>query len=161
MRKRGKTIKTKVDAGAHLKAIFGVQPMDKAQATDLGLSYRLAFAAMRCGKATEDDFHTLACSLNVAMVLAERGYGADWLELVFKGQDALMRALARSQQGHGYALDGSGITALIDALDLHDEQMLTAKQKDVRLAFDEVRRRVTLGAVLTLTNADHCGEGFQ
>jgi hypothetical protein len=148
MRKRGKRFTTRRDPSALMRTLVGVKPLEQDQRTDLGIAYRMSFESLRTSHGKESDFHTIACSLNIALVLAERGYGAEWVEQVKAAQDGLMRCLGRGQKTGSWGLDGPAMTALSEALALHDEQIVLATQKEIREAIAEVHRRITNGDTL-------------
>ena len=148
MRKRGKRFTTRRDLSAFMRTLVGVKPLEQDQRTDLGIAYRMAFQSLRTGTGQESDFHTIACTLNIALVLAERGFGVEWVEQVKAAQDGLMRCLGRGQKTGSWGLDGPAMTALTDALALHDEQIVLATQKEIREAIAEVHRRITNGDTL-------------
>lgn len=150
MKKRGKQFKTRRDPSAFMRVLVGVKPLDKSQQTEIGIAYHMAFEAMRKGVGQEGDFHTIACSLNIALILSERGYGAEWIDQIKAAQDGLMRCVARGQATGRWGLDGPAMTALSQALSLHDEQIELATQKEIREAVAEVHRRVIVGEVLEM-----------
>ena len=153
MRKRGKRFNTQRDPSALMRTLVGVKPLEQDQRTDLGIAYRMSFQSLRTGTGQEHDFHTIACTLNIALVLAERGYGAEWVERVKAAQDGLMRCQGRGQNTGRWGLDGEAMTALTDALALHDEQIALATQREIREAIAEVHRRITNGDTLELEHA--------
>ncbi|AQW28654.1 hypothetical protein ACKZDW_08000 [Ralstonia syzygii subsp. celebesensis] len=153
MRKRGKRFTTRRDPSAFLRTLVGVKPLEQDQQTDLSIAYRMSFESLRTGHGKETDFHTIACSLNIALVLAERGYGAEWVEQVKAAQVGLVRRMERGQRTGRWGLDGEAMTAMSDALSLHDEQIALATQREIREAIAEVHRRVTIGEVFETENA--------
>lgn len=147
MRKRGKRFSTKRDPNSLVKALVGVHTIDKEQQLDLELAYRLAFQSLRSGNGQEDDFHTIACSLNIALVMAER-WNRSWLEPIKKAQDGLMRCLERSSRLGKWGLDGEAMTAISEALAVHDLQLKITTQHEIKLCIAEVHKRVRSGQVM-------------
>jgi hypothetical protein len=152
-RKQGKRFKTRRDPSAFARAIAGVKPLEQDQKIDLGLVYRLAFNSLRSGRGKETDFHTLACAMNIALVLCECGYGGEWIEQVKAAQDGLMRCFNRGQKTGAWGLDGDAMAAMGEAMALHDEQLALARQKEIRDAVAEVQRRIVNGETLELEAA--------
>ncbi len=148
MKKRGKQFKAKKDPNAFMRVIMGVKPLSKSQQTEIGIAYHMAFDSMRKGVGQEGDFHTIACSLNIALILSERGYGTDWIDQIKAAQAGLIRCLIRGQKTGSWGLDGPAMTVLAEALALHDEQIELATGKEIREAIAEVHRRVIVGEVL-------------
>lgn len=151
MKKQGKKFGTKRDAGSIQRALTGVKPLDGGQATDLGLGYRMALECLRSGHGQEAHVHTLACTSNISLVLAERGYGSDWIGQIKLAQDGIMRCFGRGKRTGKWGLDGEGITEITKMVALHDAQMKIALQRDIRAAIDEVHARMNRGDVLEVT----------
>lgn len=148
MRKQGKKFTTRRDPSAIQRALVGVKPLADDQVTDLGLTYRMALELLRCGMGEECHVHTLACTSNIALVLAERSYGADSIEQIKQAQDGIMRCFGRGRRTGKWGLDGEAITAITQMIALHDAQLVVARQKDIREAIGEVHKRMNRGDVL-------------
>jgi hypothetical protein len=114
------------------------------------LAYWLSFQAM-LNAPNEESWHALACALNIALILSERGFGADYEEDIKLGQEALMRALGRHRLTGSWALDGAGIVTVRRAIEVHDQQMCIADRAEIRKAINEVHRRVTAGETLEVS----------
>lgn len=142
MKKRGARFKTKRDPVAFTRAIRGVYFLDGAQQVDLGMAYRGAYEALKTGHGVEGHFHTLACTANIALVMCERGFGAEYLDSAIHAQDAIVRCFARSKGLGKFLLDGDGIVAIAKLMDLHDAQLKIATNGDLRRAVDEVYLRI-------------------
>ncbi|VVE29455.1 hypothetical protein PEP31012_03591 [Pandoraea eparura] len=125
-------------------------PLDQSQTTDIGLTYHLSLDAIKGGYATEEIWSNLACSVNIALILAEQGTEEARIEDIKRAQDALMRAKARSERFGTWGLDGDGIRDLQMALTVHDSQMKTAPKAQVRVAINEMHRRMAAGDFLEI-----------
>lgn len=121
-------------------------PLAADQQRDLGLAYHLSFEAMLRGGA-EEAWHALAATLNIALILCERGFGVEFEGEIKAAMRALMRTKYRQQETGSWALDGDGIAALRKALAIHDEQVRIAERGEIRQAIQEVYRRVESGEV--------------
>lgn len=97
-----------VNPGAFATAIIGTYPLAEDQQRDLSLAYRCAFQALRMGAGTEETANTVACALNIAMVLAERGSYCLHMEEIKAAQAGLMRCKERAARLGRWALDGEG-----------------------------------------------------
>lgn len=117
-------------------------PLTDDQTRDLGLAYRLALQSLLCGSGTEQTWSTLACSLNIALVLAENGNGIECIETIKLVQDALLRSRERAQRTGKWGFDGEGIRIILAAVNIHDEQVGNATRGQVIAALEEVNRRV-------------------
>lgn len=122
-------------------------PMTQSQQTDLALASRIAFEATRRGEASEADRDTLACMINVSLVLAERHCTAVEVEVVKLAQEALLRADGRALEGRHWGLDGQGLQAIVAILDMHEQQIALVGREAVAGAELEVRARMQRGQV--------------
>jgi hypothetical protein len=128
--------------GARVEA----SPLTDSQQRDLGLAYHLSFETMLNG-GSEEAWHALAATLNVCLILCERGFGAEFEAEIKAGMRALMRCKYRQQQTGSWAFDGDGIAAMRTALEIHDQQIRIAERGEIRAAINEVYRRVSSGDV--------------
>lgn len=145
MRKRGKQFAARRNPNALWLAVAGVKPLGEGHQIDLGLSYHVAFESMRKGQGQKGDFHTIACAINIALVLSERGYGSGLIDRVKDAQNGLLRCMERGERTRAWGLDGEAMSAIADALALHDDQIAAATQREIREAIAEVHRRVDNG----------------
>jgi hypothetical protein len=123
-------------------------PLADDQQRDLGLAYRMALQAMLRGHGTEQAWSTLACSLNIALILAEKGNGIGSIPAIKLAQAALMRTKERALRTGKWAFDGEGINQVQTAINLHDEQMLVETKAGVVAALREVHRRIEMDEVM-------------
>ncbi len=140
-----------VDLGAHEYAVRMAQVLPTEDRRRLQLSYRMAFERMRAGTADGDHAAKLGTVANIALVLAERTGNADiGVQIVQAAQDALMRSAARKErlQTKRYVLDGPGLQAVSELLNLHDTQLEHHTARQFKLAIEEAARRVRAGDVL-------------
>ncbi|AJX59487.1 hypothetical protein AQ938_06700 [Burkholderia pseudomallei] len=122
-------------------------PMSEDQARDLGIAYHLSLERMLKGTGDEEAWSTVTCSLNIALVLAERGIAADDVELLVRALEGAFRAKQRAAQTGRWAYDGDAIHDIREAFAVHDEQMRVALVGEVRAALNEVHRRIDAGNV--------------
>jgi hypothetical protein len=128
-------------------AIEDNQPLDPHAMTDLGIAYWASFHVLLHGRSLEENWCTLVCALNVALVLAERGHGKEFEPYIITALDGAFRCKMRADRLHVWRLDGAAITAIREALEVHDEQVQLATKEDLRLALQEVRDRINGGNV--------------
>lgn len=141
----------RVDLGAHEYAVRMSQVLPVEDRRRLQLAYRMAFERMRVGTADGDHAATLGTVSNIALVLAERtGNAQVGVQLIQAAQDALMRAASRKErlQVDHYTLDGPGLLAVEQMLDLHDVQLEHHTARQFKGAIEEAARRVRAGEVL-------------
>ncbi|EPS1221633.1 hypothetical protein ACVBR5_000859 [Burkholderia cenocepacia] len=129
------------------QAMIDREPMSDDQARDLGLAYHLSLERMLKGTGDEESWSTVTCSLNIALVLAERGIGAEYEALFVRALDGAFRAKQRAAQTGRWAYDGDAIHDIREAFLVHDEQMQIALVGQVRAALNEVHRRIDAGNV--------------
>lgn len=123
------------------------RPLSDDQVRDLGLNYRMAFRAMLNGGATEERWSICVCSLNIALVLAERGLGEEYIPRINEALAGAFRAKVRAGSIGSWGFDGPAIQAIKDAFDVHDEQLTLATKNETRAALHEVHRRADEGNV--------------
>ncbi len=121
--------------------------LDEDQQRDLGIAYRVSLQALLTGHGSEQAWSTLACTLNVALILCEYGICTADLNTIQHAQDALLRSRERAQRTDKWALDGDGIRVVQSALAIHDEQISRCTRQQITAALNEVHRRVSIGEV--------------
>lgn len=122
------------------------------QTRDLGVAYHMALAAMLGGYGTEQAWSTLACAINIALLLAEAGVHpghtkAQALQIIQDAQAGLMRAGHRGNDHQQWSL-GRDAFVLQCAFALHDQQLSDASKGQIVCALEEVHRRITMGETL-------------
>lgn len=147
MKKRGAYFARRVDPQAGLHAISMLHRLDTTQQTDLGVALRVSLESIRTGRATEQEFHTLAACINVSLVLCERGVASDYLPAVKLAQAGLLRLLQRGRESGRWVFDGPGMQDIIHGVDLHEAQLATVTRKEAADAMREVMHRIDRGDV--------------
>ena len=122
-------------------------PLDPHAMTDLGIAYWAAFHQMLHGKAREEDWTMVVCSLNVALILCEQGFGREYEPYLVKALDGSFRCKMRADGLKVWRYDGEAINAIREALEVHDEQVKLATKGELRDALLEVLRRIESGNV--------------
>lgn len=117
------------------------------QLTDLGVAYWLSFENLRAGAATEEAWSCVACALNVALVLCEKGIGAEYEQQLVTALDGTFRAKIRSAKTGNFRLDGEALRDIEIALQIHDQQMAIAKRWEVTQAMNTIYARLKAGNV--------------
>ena len=135
------------DPLAMFKAFGRAAPFTEAEQAQLNLPVRVAFQSFIDRTASDADFHTLACAVNVAMVCAEK---IDPLveQTCTAARDALMRVHTRQLQCGQWGLDGPAFAELEQAICVYEQLtgLLTGGQ--LKDAMSEVIRRMQAGEVL-------------
>ena len=128
-----------------LACITRRMPLADDQTRDLGIAYRISLQAMLNGHGTEQTWSTLACSINIALLLGEAGIEPSAIPVIKLAQEALLRARDRAKQHDKWAFDGEGIRIIMAAINLHEEQVRQATRSQIVAAMDEVKRRISIG----------------
>jgi Holliday junction resolvase len=117
------------------------------QITDLGVAYWLSLENLRTGDANEESWSCVACALNVALVLCEKGIGAEYEKQLVTALDGAFRAKIRSAKSGNFRLDGEALRDIETALQIHDQQMSLAKRWEVTAAMQTIYKRLKDGNV--------------
>lgn len=155
MRKRGAHFHRRVDPRASMQAIAMQRPLDAEQKTDLGVALRVSLEALRTGRATEQEFHTLAACINVSLVLCERDIGAEHMPTIKRAQQALLRLWSRGKASGRWVMDGPGLVSIVEGVDLHEAQLANVARSEAADAMREVRRRIQRGDIFETQKATH------
>lgn len=123
-------------------------PMAQRKQDDVALFYRAAFDAMRSGRGDEEQWGTVVFTLNMALLLCEAGYGPEWETLLSTALEGAFRAKLRADKTNKWGFDGPALSAIAEALEVHEAQLAAARQADILAARDEMKRRIDAGIVL-------------
>lgn len=118
--------------------------LTESQQRDLGLCYHIAFENM-LKRGSEEDWYILASSMNVALVLAEQGYGEECIPDIKRAMESLMDCKYRADRTKRWAFDGDGVKHLRTALDIHDQQCAAATRAEIKQALLTITRRANAG----------------
>lgn len=121
------------------------RPLTDDDALDLGLAYRMSLEAMVSGESSEEHWSMVTCSLNVGLILCERGIGAEFERQFITALDGAFRAKLRAERTGSWRFDGDALNDIRSALEVHDEQIKITTKEEMRQALLEVRRRVKEG----------------
>lgn len=122
-------------------------PLRGDQLTDLGVAYWVSLEQLRVGDASEDHWSCVVCALNISLIMAENGIGAEYERDIAKALDGAFRAKIRSAKSGNFRLDGDAMRDITNVIAIHDEQMKLASRNEVVAALATVRRRIDEGNV--------------
>lgn len=126
-------------------AAYAKKPINQETQTTVGVAARLSLTAFQAGTAEATDFSELHVTSHTAMVLAERGYGAD-LTPDFESSLLVMRACRkRANAGLPWSLDVTEGQIIALLLDLHEQQVQLAGQAELARAIVDGYRRIQVG----------------
>jgi hypothetical protein len=117
-------------------------PMTRDDYLQMVSYHRLAFENTLRGSASEESWGCLALASNIALVLAELGYGEDYIAMIQQGQDALLRAKERGEKSASWRLDGMGAKTIGDMLDVLDAQLEIATRAEIMDARNIILQRM-------------------
>lgn len=135
------------DPGAIYRVMARLQPFTQPEMVSLTNPPRIAFEKMRNGGGGEQDFHTLACLVNIVLVRSEV-IDPLCVETAKRAQDALMRTLDRHQRCDQWGFDGQALQDLPPALDLYEQILELSTPQQMHDAMRVTIERMNAGEVL-------------
>jgi hypothetical protein len=123
-------------------------PMPQGKQLDLLVAASDAFDHIVHGRCRDGDPDSLAVVVNVATVLCEWDFGAEYAERVRLAMDALLHAQNRANRGQAFNFDGPGRLAWTDVLELFEQQIGLAGHLEVMRALATVSDRIRKGDVV-------------
>jgi hypothetical protein len=139
--------KYQADPSSIYRLMSRIQPFTEDEQTALALPVRVALDAFRNGRASQDDFDTLATAANVCLVRSE-AVSPLCVEASQRGQDALMRAKRRFDSLRRWGLDGPGIQEVNDLVDLYEQFLALSTPQQMKDALQTILERSFLGEAL-------------
>lgn len=121
------------------------KPLRPVDVTTVEMKYWVALGDVRAGAGTEKSWSYLCTCLNLTLGLCELGFGKEHLPLVVEAFEGAQRAMVRGKQSGTYRFDGPGLTALTDALQIHEAQLEVATTKDLLAAEKIIADRIVRG----------------
>lgn len=132
------------DPAAMFRVFNRLEPFTQAEQHQLNVPVKLAYERLRTGVGCEDDFHTLAAAVNVAMIRAE---SIDPMaeQTAVNARDALLRCLVRHGSTGRWGFDGPALHDLPPAIDLHEQLLALPTPLEMADAMKEAIRRMDAG----------------
>ena len=124
-----------------------VTPFDTERLGALASAYWVSFARIKMHDASLEAWSTVSSTLNMTLLLCEKGYGEEHIPLVNTALEAMFKSQQRAKRTGTYRLDGAGMTAVPEALQVHDEQMTHTTPLEMIHANAELKRRMAAGNV--------------
>jgi hypothetical protein len=105
---------------------------------------------MLYGRGTEQTWSTLACALNVALLLAERGIYPEAEPMIKLAMDALMLVQKHAHVSGELALNLAHHhkQSILSAINMHDQQCAQCTKGQIAEVLQEIHRRITTGEIL-------------
>jgi hypothetical protein len=122
-----------------------VRPAPEAAQLKTKIGIHMAMAKITKGEGDKDDWQEVANALNLSLILAEMGYGQEYVQTVVMGQAAMTLLRDRFKATGKAILRGEEMRAINEALEVHDGQIELATVKDIERAVYAVERELARG----------------
>lgn len=130
--------------------IAGNRPAPQESQLKAKISYHMAMTRITRGEGDAQDWTEIANSVNLSLVLAEMGYGVEYVPQLVKAQGAMILLRDRFKGGGRMVCRADEMAALNEALALHDEQLEIAPLRDIERAVRHVEQQFAKGNFVTL-----------
>lgn len=125
--------------------VAGCKPADPQAVTKVKISHHMAMLAMTQGHGGREEWQEIANALNAGIILAEMGYGIEYVPDMEKAQGAMVLIRDRLKETGRITLRAFEMQAINEALALHDEQLEIAPVRDISRAILEVEKQIARG----------------
>ena len=125
--------------------VRGNNPAEPEAVTKVKINHHLSMLAITQGKGVAADWQVVANALNAAVVLAEMGYGVEYVPEGVKAQGAMVMIRDRLKATGRMTLKAAEMQAINEALALHDEQIEIATIRDMEKAIIHVEEQLRKG----------------
>jgi len=127
---------------------FDLLQLEDEQITNLGITNWSSFGKILSGiSPTIDDWAIITNSMNMALLLAEGGYGIEHQDQFNRALEGMTRMYVRGKRTGLWRFDGLAINEVRAALELHDQQCKLVSHVDIRRAMLGVLDRINSGHV--------------
>jgi hypothetical protein len=143
MRKRSKYKPKKNLADPLTWVLAGIKPFKEVPTSiNIRIKNPAAMDALRRGEATREDMDVLISAFNMteAYMKLRPDLGADWVNEIRQGQDALLMVAARGIDSGRFVLKGQELVAMNLVMELHDAQLDQTNVRDMELAMDIIMK---------------------
>lgn len=139
-------MKRHADPVSWARTIAKNREMDPDTAMEIMNNIRAAYQRMREGNGDDEDFDTLAATLNVGLMRAEK-IGQPVVDSIDAGLCALVSADRRKELHGRYGFNGEGVIAMNAALDLYQDMLKLSTPGQMDAALQESMRRMRAGEI--------------
>lgn len=122
--------------------ITGLRPPSEDKAVQVKLGYHWAMKNLTQGKGTLADWQSVCNAMNLTMVLAEMGWGQDYIEQIRDAMHGLAAMRDRYKDGKPLLFTGPELRDLNFALEIHDAQVGEVPVRDFEKAIDDAEARI-------------------
>ena len=139
MRKRSKYKPKGVRVDAVTWVLAGIKPFKEVPTSiNIRIKNHAAMDALRRGEATRQDMDVLIGAFNMteAYMKLRPDLGADWVNEIRQGQDALLMVAARGIDSGRFVLKAQELVAMNLVMELHDAQLDQTNVREMELAME-------------------------
>lgn len=139
MRKRSKYKPKGVRVDAVTWVLAGIKPFKEVPTSiNIRIKNHAAMDALRRGAATREDMDVLIGAFNMteAYMKLRPDLGADWVNEIRAGQDALLMVAARGIESGRFVLKAQELVAMNLVMELHDAQLDQTNVREMELAME-------------------------
>lgn len=122
-------------------------PIDRRARDELEADAWLCMTTMLAGHGSYETWGVIVKNLNMAMILTEMGYGAEWAPYIRLAMDGAYRSKQRADRTGRWGLDGQAAAAIREALQVHTAQLERASKADLGEAMRQMYDRLATGNV--------------
>lgn len=139
MRKRSRYKPKGVRVDAVTWVLAGIKPFKEVPTSiNIRIKNHAAMDALRRGEATREDMDVLIGAFNMteAYMKLRPDLGADWVNEIRQGQDALLMVAARGIESGRFVLKAQELVAMNLVMELHDAQLDQTNVREMELAME-------------------------
>lgn len=126
-----------------ITAFFGgMSHQHAAHLQDTLIALHISMSKLVRGVGDEIDWNNVNQAVNMGLIMAEQGIGAEHTEALIAGRDAMVTSVLRYHERKRFGFTGGELTARNAAIDCHDAQMTCIRAVDVDRAVQELNRRL-------------------
>lgn len=147
MRKRSKYKPKGVRVDAVTWVLAGIKPFKEVPTSiNIRIKNHAAMDALRRGEATREDMDVLIGAFNMteAYMKLRPDLGADWVNEIRQGQDALLMVAARGIESGRFVLKAQELVAMNLVMELHDAQLDQTNVREMELAMEIIDKEYKL-----------------
>jgi len=147
MRKRSKYKPKGVRVDAVTWVLAGIKPFKEVPTSiNIRIKNHAAMDALRRGEATREEMDVLIGAFNMteAYMKLRPDLGADWVNEIRQGQDALLMVAARGIESGRFVLKAQELVAMNLVMELHDAQLDQTNVREMELAMEIIDKEYKL-----------------
>jgi hypothetical protein len=140
--KNHRQIRQKLIFGNPVWKALSFGPLSETEQIDVALVTHSAFDDIVRGVGAKEQLMALMTACSLASLLANRGYGHEFQNVIRNANSALVRCGLAQELSRKYELDDQGVKAIRDLLILQGEQIRLASRAEVVTAIATVNEQI-------------------